>query len=290
MVEGDDRVTLREITAETVRVVANLTVAEHQRRFVASNAMSLAQALFAPEAWYRAIYLADEPVGFVMLSDQTLLDPVPERPEVWVWRFMVDAKHQHLGVGRAAMRQVIEHVRTKRVVDALFLSFVPEDGGPEAFYRSFGFRPTGAIDDGEVVMVLDLKGDATRRPVAVDVAIPILPCRSVAATVAFYGRLGFEGGTHETDARYAILRRGPLELHFFVFEDLVPADSYAGCYLRVADVEGVHRAFAEAELPSAGIPRMDALEDRQWGMREFAVVDPDGNLLRIGQDVAQEQR
>jgi hypothetical protein len=28
---------------------------------------------------------------------------------------------------------------------------------------------------------------------------------------------------------------------------------------------------------------MDALEDKPWGLREFAVIDPDGNLLRIGQ-------
>ncbi len=30
---------------------------------------------------------------------------------------------------------------------------------------------------------------------------------------------------------------------------------------------------------------MDILEDKPWGMREFAVVDEDGNLLRIGQAI-----
>lgn len=48
-------VTLREITAETVRAVIALSVAESQKMFVAPNAVSLAEALFAPEAWYRAI-------------------------------------------------------------------------------------------------------------------------------------------------------------------------------------------------------------------------------------------
>jgi len=98
-----DRVTLREITAETVRAVVKLAVAEDQTKFVASNGMSLAQALFAPEAWYRAIYLDDELVGFVMLSDDSLLDPRPLNPEIGVWRFMVDAKHQRQGVGRAVL-------------------------------------------------------------------------------------------------------------------------------------------------------------------------------------------
>jgi len=63
---------LREITADTVLAVLRLAFAEDQKSFVATNAVSLAQALFAPEAWYRAIYLGDQPVGFVMLEDQTL--------------------------------------------------------------------------------------------------------------------------------------------------------------------------------------------------------------------------
>jgi diamine N-acetyltransferase len=282
-----DRVTLRAITAETVRAVINLSVTEHQKRFVASNAVSLAQALFAPEAWYRAIYLDDEPVGFVMLSDESLLDPLPANPEIGLWRFMVDAKHQHLGVGRAAMQRVLEHVRRKGLFETMSLSYVPEEGGPDAFYRSFGFLPTGEMDGGEVVMALALNEDASPRPGPVDLAIPILPCRSAADTFAFYRRLGFEGGAHESDARYVILHRGAVELHFFTHAELVPTESFAGCYLRVSDVEGMYRDFAAAQLPRTGIPRMDALEEKPWGLREFAVVDVDGNLLRIGQVIGR---
>jgi len=74
------QVSLREITAETVRTITQLSVAPDQNQFVAPNAVSLAQALFAPEAWYRAIYLGEEPVGFVMLEDQSLRQPMPENP------------------------------------------------------------------------------------------------------------------------------------------------------------------------------------------------------------------
>jgi catechol 2,3-dioxygenase-like lactoylglutathione lyase family enzyme len=116
-----------------------------------------------------------------------------------------------------------------------------------------------------------------------DLAIPILPCRSVGATVAFYKRLGFEGGAHEDNADYAILQRGAVELHFFAHKALVPFESFAGCYIRVLDVESMYRACLTSELPHHGIPRIDALEDKPWGMREFAIVDLDGNLLRIGQ-------
>ncbi len=116
-----------------------------------------------------------------------------------------------------------------------------------------------------------------------DLAIPTLPSRSLALTVAFYRRLGFEGGVHEFSDAYAILRRGSVELHFFAHPALVPAESCAGCYIRVNDVDLVHGAFAASPLPMRGIPRMDAPETKPWGLREFALVDPDGNLLRIGQ-------
>lgn len=114
-----------------------------------------------------------------------------------------------------------------------------------------------------------------------DLAIPILPSRSLPATLAFYARLGFDGEI--IGDAYAILTRGDVELHFFAHPALVPADSWAGCYVRVADVRPLYQAFQAAQLPPRGIPRMDTLADKPWGMREFAVVDEDGNLVRVGQ-------
>ena len=116
-----------------------------------------------------------------------------------------------------------------------------------------------------------------------DIAIPTLPSRSLKDTLAFYRRLGFDGRILGVGDSYAILQRGTVELHFFIYRDLRPAESSFGCYIRVLDVESIHQAFALGQLPGKGIPRMDALEDKPWGMKEFAIVDPDGNLVRIGQ-------
>ena len=107
------QVSLRQVTADTVRDVIRLTVNQDQERFVAPNAVSLAQALFAPEAWYRAIYFKEEPVGFVMLYDESLRTPPPVTPEVGIWRLMINAKHQGRGIGGAALEQIIEYVRAK---------------------------------------------------------------------------------------------------------------------------------------------------------------------------------
>ena len=120
-----------------------------------------------------------------------------------------------------------------------------------------------------------------------DIAIPTLPSRSVNDTLAFFEKLGFQGKIWGDPYAYAILRRGPVELHFFTHKDLDPAESSAGCYIRVSNVESIYQDFALAKLPGKGIPRQDALEDKPWGMKEFAVVDPDGNLIRIGQTLTK---
>jgi catechol 2,3-dioxygenase-like lactoylglutathione lyase family enzyme len=117
----------------------------------------------------------------------------------------------------------------------------------------------------------------------IDVAIPVLPCRSMSVITDFYLRLGFEGGAHELNQDYAIFTRDTIELHFFLHADLVPEASWAGCYIRVLDLQSLYEASLASGLPYSGIPRMNRLEDKPWGLKEFAVVDPDGNLIRIGQ-------
>ncbi|MGI9241582.1 MAG: bleomycin resistance protein [Verrucomicrobiales bacterium] len=118
-----------------------------------------------------------------------------------------------------------------------------------------------------------------------DIAIPIMPCRSVNDTAAFYKRFDFDAKIWGAPNNYAILTRGTIELHFFTQVDLDPASSSAGCYIRVSNVDDIHGEFASANLQDSGIPRMDAVENKPWGMREFAIVDLNGNLIRIGQAV-----
>ena len=143
-------VELREVTGETVRSVCLLQVAPEQRGFVAPNAVSFAEAMFEPKAWFRAVVADDVPVGFVMLS----IDEAAR--EYYLWRYMIDARYQRFGFGRAALERVIEHVRTLPGATELLVSWVPAPGGPEPFYRSFGFEPTGEVDEGEVVARLRL--------------------------------------------------------------------------------------------------------------------------------------
>ena len=109
-------------------------------------------------------------------------------------------------------------------------------------------------------------------------AIPTLPSLAMDQTQEFYQNLGFEEFRQYDD--YMILVRGPVELHFWACDDRSIAES-SGCYIRLNDgVDALYRDFEEAGVESLG-----PLENKPWGMREFHLIDPSGNLIRIGQPV-----
>ncbi len=56
----------------------------------------------------------------------------------------------------------------------------------------------------------------------------------------------------------------------------MPAANEAACYVFIADVDAFHAA-----LP--GEIAVGPIVDQPWGMREFSVTDPSGNVLRFGQ-------
>lgn len=112
-------------------------------------------------------------------------------------------------------------------------------------------------------------------------AVPVLPVRDLARSVAWYERLGFVVRTRYDDAGYAILGFEGTELHLTSAPDMAPAtETLSGCYLRVADADAVHARWA-----TAGAPEVAGLVDQPWGIREFATEDPDGNLWRVGSPV-----
>lgn len=116
-------------------------------------------------------------------------------------------------------------------------------------------------------------------------AAPILPSRGLRETLAFYERLGFENlGAPPERWNYLVIGRGEIRLHFWGDPDVDPLTTSAGCYLYVDDADRVHDEFRTAGVetdPATG-SRLVPPVDTDYGMREFALVDPSGNLIRVG--------
>jgi catechol 2,3-dioxygenase-like lactoylglutathione lyase family enzyme len=125
--------------------------------------------------------------------------------------------------------------------------------------------------------------------------IPILPCRSIDDQLAFYEAIGFEVTYRQKAPNvFAAVRRGPIELQFFTMKGYEPANSYSTCYVLTADVDRLYAEFRDGlkralgRVPSRGIPRIGALNDMSYGVRQFVMTDPGGNMIRIGQPITTE--
>ena len=109
------------------------------------------------------------------------------------------------------------------------------------------------------------------------VAIPILPVRDMAEALAFWSRLPhltveqYEGGG------YAFVRHlGAEVIHLDHRPGLDTSANMAGCYLHVPGFDALHEALAATEMPVSDV------RDEPWGMREFTLTDPSGNVVRLG--------
>ncbi len=107
-----------------------------------------------------------------------------------------------------------------------------------------------------------------------------LPSRDFDQTVAFYGRLGFE--VLYRDAGWLILRRGTLELEFFLHPDLDPFQSWHSACIRVDDLKALQAEWQALDLPQDPMGRDRDLTIIEDGgpLRFFALIDCDGSLLR----------
>ncbi|WP_310395591.1 hypothetical protein [Hymenobacter sp.] len=123
--------------------------------------------------------------------------------------------------------------------------------------------------------------------------IPLLPCRSIKETLEFYQAIGSQI-TYKQKApnNYIGLKIAGVEIHFFGMKQIKPNANFSSCYLVMNDIdvyynlckEGLKELFGK--IPIKGIPRINQLKDMPiFGVRQFIIVDPSGNYLRIGQPI-----
>jgi diamine N-acetyltransferase len=149
-VMGDLR--LAELTPDNLPAAVGLRLKPGQEKFVAPVVESIAEAYVTPTAWPRLILDGDRVVGFVMAN----FDPDNELEafRCGIWRLNVAADTQGRGVGRFAVDAVSEEAR-RRGQSRLTVLWEKGSDGPEGFYLTLGFVPTGELF-GEIVGAKDI--------------------------------------------------------------------------------------------------------------------------------------
>ncbi|HYF64204.1 MAG TPA: GNAT family N-acetyltransferase [Herpetosiphonaceae bacterium] len=141
---------LRPVGADNWRAVAQLTVSEEQRAFVAEPAYYLAMCAYG-ELWRPLAIEADgQTVGFLMWA----VDPADQ--SCWLGGILVDQSQQRRGYGRQAIRAVIAQLAAEHGHRHFALSYNPANSVAKALYRELGFAETGEQEDDEVVARLKL--------------------------------------------------------------------------------------------------------------------------------------
>ncbi len=118
---------------------------------------------------------------------------------------------------------------------------------------------------------------STTATAKLDRAIPVLASLDLEATQQFYAdRLGFQPIAIYPD--YAISARDDVQIHFWLTDDRRNPEN-TSCRV---DVTGIDELYQE--MLAAGVVHPNGqLVDQPWGVREFAILDGDGNLIKFGQ-------
>lgn len=134
----------------------NLSVGEEQKRYVAPNSFSLAQAAYESDMYPLAIYDEDKMVGFI------LYDLDPELDGWSMSRFMIDKGCQGQGLGKLALSEFLRYFFDCYQVNKIYTSVETDNPVATALYERMGFKrqETFAYDAGgehyeEVRMLLE---------------------------------------------------------------------------------------------------------------------------------------
>lgn len=120
-------------------------------RFVASNAVSIAQSKIEKGWVTKAIYWEEIMVGFTMFG-------YSEKNKFFeLCRIMIDYKYQGKGIGTETIRLVIRELSENNECSEIYLSVHPENNVARRLYEKFGFYDTGRIIDNEVLYCMKVQ-------------------------------------------------------------------------------------------------------------------------------------
>ncbi len=113
---------------------------------------------------------------------------------------------------------------------------------------------------------------------------PKLPMRSKALTRNYYiNKLGFHEFGNIDHPGYLMLKKDHIQIHFFEFKTLDPKENYGQIYIRTEHIDELYQQCLDNGVD---IHPNGPLQIKPWGQKEFALLDPDHNLITFGQTMS----
>lgn len=143
------------ITRDNWEEAMNLTMADEQKGFVPTVAVSLAKVYIKPDGENVeyipfAIYDQHQMVGFIMHAYE---EKTPD--SYWINGFLIDRKFQGSGYGKAALLEMIQWIKERHPrCEFIRLTVFPDNERAKKLYVSVGFQPTDLKFGEEVVYQL----------------------------------------------------------------------------------------------------------------------------------------
>ena len=144
------QISLRPVSHDNWRKVANLKVSETQREFVAEPSYYLALCCYGNDWRPLAIYLGEQVIGFMMWSLDT------SDGSCWLGGILVDQSMQNRGYGKQAVQAAITMLNGKFGYRNFALSYQPVNLKARHLYSKLGFLEMNEWEDDEIVARLSL--------------------------------------------------------------------------------------------------------------------------------------
>jgi hypothetical protein len=122
-------------------------------------------------------------------------------------------------------------------------------------------------------------GKNTMKDIDFVAAVPVLASLDIQRSVDFFAsKLGFTK-IYVSQGEYGIVARGSVTIHFWACNDPAIAEA-TGCRINVRNVESLYAHCTREDIvhPNA------LLQTTPWN-REFAILDPDNNLVTFFEPV-----
>ena len=141
-------ITLKEINMDNFEAIINLPLSEEDKKMVAPNIYSLAEAYADQVSIAKGIYNNDDLVGFVMF------DYNEKEKKGYISRIMITTNQQGNRYGTSALKLVIDELLKNKDLKTIQISYHPNNQRARNSYRKVGFVETNEYVHNEIIALI----------------------------------------------------------------------------------------------------------------------------------------